>query len=109
MICHDGITRTVLLVGRWAIKLPKMRYGYEMFLRGLLANCQERMWWKELRDRRLCPVVCSSRFGVFLIMRRAENVADAPPREEFSGLPLDYKPDNFGLLNGRVVLRDYGS
>ena len=45
-------------------------------------------------------------------MRRAEAITDeqwaACEREQFAGLPLDWKPDNFAILDGRVVLIDYG-
>ncbi len=37
-----GVTRTVFLCGRLAFKLPCMRYGWRLFLQGLLANMQER-------------------------------------------------------------------
>lgn len=111
-LCRTGITREVLLVRRWAIKVPKVRYGWRYFLHGILANLQEREWWREWsNNEQLCPVLRSSRLGFWLVMPRTEDVSDdeLPPRETFVDLPMDYKADNFGWLNGRIVLRDYGS
>lgn len=107
-----GITRTVLLFGGYAVKVPQHRYGWRKFLQGLLANDQEAMWWRETRDERLCPVLWSLPLGLMLVQRRVERNARAeelPPRVDLDGLPLDYKPDNFGWLDGRLVLFDYGS
>lgn len=39
VIVRSGITRTVLLVGRWAIKVPRLSYAYGV--RGWLANRSE--------------------------------------------------------------------
>ncbi len=51
-----GVTREVLLVGGFAVKLPKLTYGWKMFLCGLLANMQEREF-ASLRWPELCPVL----------------------------------------------------
>lgn len=110
-ICRTGITRTVVLVGTIAIKFPTLRYGYQKFLEGLLANLQERFWWREWPNDRLCPVLLASRWGFWLVMPFVEDIEEheMPPRREFTDLPLDYKADNFGRMDdGRIVLRDYG-
>mgnify|MGYP001600941842 CR=1 FL=1 len=82
-INRRGITRTVILVGAWAIKVPSFRYGkfkwrWRSFLNGLLANLQEvdfaATGWPEL-----CPVVRSSRLGLFVVMPRVRVMTD----EEF--------------------------
>ena len=109
MKIKTGVTRIVLLVNKFAIKLPSFRNGWRCFLQGILANEQERVWSAGLIDDRLCPVIISSRFGFWLAMRRADEITELPPRENFNGLPLDYKLSNFGLLDGRIVLVDYGS
>lgn len=109
---RNGVTRTVVTVGSIAIKLPVMRYGYCLFLQGLLANLHERFWWRATgQDARLCPVLMGCPLGTFVVMRLANDIGEdqLPPRDAFEGLPLDYKADNFGLLDGNVVLRDYGS
>lgn len=107
-----GITRTVYVTRRWAIKTPSCRYGWKYFLHGLLANLQEREWWGyDYRPEALCPVLAASRLGFWLVMPVATDIAEneLPPREDFADLPCDYKHDNFGWYQGRIVLRDYGS
>lgn len=110
-----GATRAVLLVGRVAIKAPRMS-TWRTFLSGLLANMQEREFartgWPEL-----CPVVFSVPGGWLLVMRRAEPLSDAEwctvhpewgDREEYA-VPVEMKRDSFGVLDGRIVAIDYGT
>jgi hypothetical protein len=113
----QGITREVFLTRRYAIKIPKLIYGWQKFLCGLLANMQEttfaRAGWPEL-----CPVVFSIPGGWLVVMRRAEPLSDA----EWSAfdapafcekpdymIPAEFKRDSFGMLDGRVVAIDYGN
>src|SRR5262245_28958170 len=128
---RNGVTREVLLTGRYAIKLPKLTGGWSFFLRGLLANMQERRCgaarWPEL-----CPVVCSLPGGWILVMRRTEPLTDErwkQFRRELIGdetnyrrgfirpwnhvsaeylVPVELKRDSFGLLDGCIVAVDYG-
>ncbi len=113
-----GVTREVILVGNVAIKLPKITYGWKMFLCGLLANMQEREFsglsWAEL-----CPVIFSMRGGWLVVMRRAKPLSatewssfDAETfckRPDGSIIPAEFKPNSFGKLNGRIVAIDYGN
>lgn len=111
-----GVTRRVLLIWSWAIKVPVMTQ-WRLFLLGLLANMQEALWsktgWPEL-----CPVIWSTPGGFLLIMRRARVLTD----EEFLVLnleqwvqrpnyliPAEIKSDSFGYLDGRLVAVDYGN
>lgn len=111
-----GTTRNVLLIGRWAVKVPSIT-EWRLFLLGLLANMQEarfsRCGWQEL-----CPVVFSIPSGLLIVMHRAEPIT----RDEFFAIdvelwrdrgeyiiPVEAKLDSFGRLNGRVVAVDYGS
>lgn len=131
---RNGVTREVLLTGRYAIKLPKLTGGWSFFLRGLLANMQERRCgaarWPEL-----CPVVFSSPGGWILVMRRTEPLTEEgwkqfrreligdqalatdarrgfikPWNDASAGyvVPVDLKRDSFGLLDGFIVAVDYG-
>lgn len=104
-----GVTRIVFLIGSVAIKVPTLRYGWRLFLTGMLANLHERLWWGEGWDERLCPVLFADPIGMVVIMKRAEDIDFLPKEEDFKYLPLDHKIENFGLLNGKVVLRDYGN
>lgn len=121
-ICRTGVTRIVILIGRWAIKLPRFGHGWRLGLRGLLCNMQERQFaatgWPEL-----CPVVWAAPGGFLLIMRRARELT----REEWfafnpktfhdyyengelvRSIPVEEKMDSFGMLDGRIVAIDYGS
>lgn len=107
---HKGVTRTVVLCGAFAFKFPSCR-SWKMFLNGLLANMQEREWAGH--DNRLCPIIWASCWGWLVVMRRAEPLTDrtwyAMRLQAWNGLPLDWKKANFGRLDGRVVLVDYGN
>ena len=113
-----GCTRRVLLIGRYAIKVPAMR-EWRLFLLGLLANMQEAVFskagWPEL-----CPVLFAVPGGFLIVMRRARVLTD----EEFHALdlghtcwldrgdyviPAELKSDSFGYLDGRLVAVDYGN
>lgn len=127
-IRRDGCTRIVVLIGSWAIKLPRFGYGYAMGLRGLLCNMQERAIWT-LGWPQLCPVLFSLPGGWLLVMRRAEPLTDEqwaafdfPAYEAFRRhrategnrmsdgiVPAEYKREHFGMVDGRMVTVDYGS
>lgn len=115
-----GATRTVILVGRWAVKLPRLGAGWRPFLRGLCANGIEREWWRDTRDPRLCPVLFGVPGGWLLVMPRCEPIGepdenDEPERylehvgqlEAFCGadgtlsIPAELKADSFGWLDGK--------
>lgn len=111
-----GVTRTVILVGRLALKFPAVG-EWRLFLLGLLANMQERQFgragWPEL-----CPVLWSIPGGWLVVMARAREMTT----EEFEAfdfdrfvlggtyvVPVERKADSFGWLDGRVVAIDYGN
>lgn len=113
-IHREGVTRTVFLIGPWAIKVPSLRthgLGFSVllwsFCRGILANQSEAQW---SGIDGVCPVRLSLA-GLINIYPRCEPVehylgdyADIGP----SMLPLgDCKPQNLGLLHGRIVWVDY--
>lgn len=114
-----GTTRTVFLIGRFAIKFPAM-VGWPLFLLGLLANMQEakfsRCGWPEL-----CPVLFSIPGGWMIVMQRAtvltvaewismdKSSIDAFINKPDYVLPVERKSDSFGWLNGKLVAVDYGN
>jgi hypothetical protein len=116
-----GTRRRVLLIGRWAIKIPRTRLG-------LLCNQREVRIWKNAQPNnrwKLCPVVGSLPFGIAIVMPITTPVTleerDAcfndPERCEvfhWSREPsgnyahLESKPEDLGWLNGAMVNVDYG-
>lgn len=107
-----GTTRAVFFCGRWAIKVPRV-YRWKLFLRGLLANMDERMWfnnspleWK----LNMCPsLFCIG--GFILICKRATPISvveyEKIDFKKYHPLSVDKKIDNFGLYDNRIVLVDY--
>lgn len=111
-----GVTRTVVLVGRWALKFPSM-CEWRLFLLGLLANMQEARFSRaELPE--LCPVLWSIPGGWLIVMPRVREMTSdefesfdvgAFINKETYVVPVERKPDSFGWLDGRVVAIDYGN
>ena len=87
------------------------------FLIGLLANMQEQDLWKQHRWPQLCPVIFHIR-PVLVVMPRtvpltteqAASDAHLALLETDDGLfiPAEPKGDSFGVLDGRIVIVDYG-
>ena len=111
-----GVTRHVFLVGAVAIKVPRVTYGWKMFLEGLLANMQEREFGRAGWPG-ICPVICSLPGGWLVVQRRALVMTE----EEFAAfdaaafvanpeytIPAELKADSFGWLDGMPVAVDYG-
>lgn len=115
MAVLHGATRTVLLIGRWAVKLPRLGGGYRSLLYGLLANHQE-VQFRNL-DHKLCPVRFWLPFGLLVVMPRVSPLAQELTSEEYEAfvecedyvLPVESKADSFGWLGDRLVAIDYGS
>lgn len=113
----NGTTRSVILVGRFAFKFPCVVHGWRNFLRGLIANSMERMWWRSGVNDGLCPVLWSLPGGWLVVMPRCDPVVDvAKVYDAFIDrgdwvIPAENKDDSFGWLggeDGRLVAVDYG-
>ena len=117
---RKGVTRIVLEFNTFVIKIPNFLY-WDHFLRGLLANIDERDTWKTSTLRiegdlsyLLCPVLWTSWGGWILCMRKAD-VNKHIEEDRFlnysawvnNGYGGD-KAENFGYLEGRLVKVDYG-
>lgn len=113
-----GTTRTVFLIGKYAIKIAcfwSVMRGrkWKIFLQGILANIDEKFWWKcAYKREKLCPVIWKSPLGVILIMKRAKSLSESEYDKSafdfmFENLPLDNKIANFGKIDGKIVLVDY--
>lgn len=114
-----GYTRTVLLVGRWAIKVPALHtccftgYQWKRFKAGWASNHLERSVSKAGAPE-VCPVVFSFLWGLVIVMPRLkiltfdEWCAADLHTAEAEAFYADNKPENFGWYQGRPVLLDYG-
>lgn len=121
-----GITRYVLLIGPWAIKVPRFT-EFKLLLCGLLANMQERQW--SGHHPALAKVHYANRYGFLLIMERVrplsvymrkrysdndefkEYLFEVFKFDDIRDLLLeDAKISNWGvsLRSGRMVKIDYG-
>lgn len=116
-IVRTGITRTVILTRRHAIKVPSLRGGSAgpglrgrmgSFAGGLLANQSEYLWhdfdaWSGL----VAPVLHSWLGGLVQVYPRCQPVPADSALPVLDPDPGDHKLDNFGVLAGRVVRIDY--
>lgn len=111
-----GATRWVILIGKYAIKIPRMD-SWRQFLYGLLANMQERVFSKT-KWPELCPVLFSVPGGWLVIMPRCTSLSvqdfrkfdiKSFTRKETRIIPVEGKIDSFGWFDGRIVAVDYGS
>lgn len=105
---HAGATRGVLVIGSVAIKIPLISSWYGL-LSGLISNLNEASVWEDFRDDpRLAPMVWSAPLGLLNVMARADDHdGQAIATEDYEELAYDLHPENFGVYQGRVVLRDY--
>lgn len=118
-----GITRTVLITRRYAIKVPSLRGGTSPGIRGrlqslawgLLANQSEHMWHDyEPWAGKVAPVLHSWLGGMVNVYPRCQPLddGDSPGQYEVAlpaldPSPGDIKPDNYGRLGCRIVRIDY--
>jgi hypothetical protein len=99
-----GASRTVLLVGRWAVKAPRLRAGWRAFLCGLLSNMSERDRWRLGSRDGLCPVLWSLPGGICLVMPRVRITGEVPERNVAG---FDHKASSYGYHRGELVAIDY--
>lgn len=117
-VCRRGITRTVLLVGRWAIKVPTIRglgdrsqkgARVASFARGVLANQSERDWscFEGVNS------VVWTWHCIINVYRRAEPVEIDEETFDFEALCPEWKiigdrkSENLGVVDGRIVWVDF--
>jgi hypothetical protein len=107
-----GNNRVVILIGSYAVKLPRAR-SWRGLLYGMLNNINE----AEAQKPGACPVVASLGCGLVTIMRRARDLTDTEFDElvdvagfkTITGLEVEPKRDSFGWLDGAIVAVDYGA
>lgn len=112
-----GICRTVILTRRYAIKVPSTRRYNPGRLKGLMwsisrgiqGNLSEAEW---SGVDGVCPVLWTFG-GIVNIYPRAELLPfDMDPEPDYKSIaplfiPTDSKPENVGILDGKLVWIDY--
>jgi hypothetical protein len=140
---RNGAYRCVRLIDGLAVKTPHLfkyedlvfywqkagrpksplwwfRQWWSVLYRGCKHNEQEVRRWcemgtREINDVRLCPIRYHLRYGLLVVMTKAEplNRTVSMTEDMAAGALIGKfqdtgKPDTFGLVNGRVVVVDYG-
>ena len=107
IVNKTGITRLVILTERYAIKIPRMNYGWMKFIEGIYSNLSEYQCWRACESHYLCPVLFSFA-GFFNIMPRLKI---CETEEEIKSIRKvryeDRKPSNYGYHKGKIVCVDY--
>lgn len=121
---RTGGTRIVIITNKYAIKLPRFN-SWKAFVQGMLSNMTEGQW-KGYDNKYLCPIAYSNRFGLIVVMHKAEPIEcdelfkhdlqklyDDVDSDEHRTLDRDFFeydafPKNFGYYKGKLVKIDYG-
>jgi hypothetical protein len=112
-----GVYRRVILTSKWAIKFPRLKNLFS----GARCNRWESEIWLKWRPKfgweHLCPVRFCDPFGIILIMDKATQpvtfdeivlVNDRDYDNYYPAVDLEYKPENWGIVEGKMVCVDYG-
>ena len=110
-----GSYRCVICIGKYAIKLPRLT----QLAKGLRCNQWENEIWKVWRPifgwEHLCPIIAAAPFSLFVVMRKANQPVSFAEVQEadncydyYPDAPMEYKPENWGKVEGKVVCLDYG-
>jgi hypothetical protein len=112
---HAGRARKIGSLSCW------LKGWWDRFYRGLKHNQQEVRRWRELGAREidgvsLCPIRFHLPLGLLVVMARALPLGRPPtfPKEDQAAFHLigrwqdTGKEDTFGIINGKVVVVDYG-
>jgi len=109
-LVNDGITRHVIVTRKYAIKFPRLNYGWYKFIAGILANLSEKSTWEVCHHESLCPVLWGWA-GFILIMPRVQ--VDCSCDEIRASMEIrecdDFHEANYGRLNGKIVCIDYAT
>jgi len=124
-VSRRGVTRIVLLTKNYAIKFPRFDYGWRLFIEGIRANLNEREIWMiaNIPDndlttikQYLCPIIWTSWGAWIVVMKRANPIPTQRVWTHRLNTIIDIvrqyigdqKDDNYGTLNGDIVMFDYG-
>jgi len=115
-ICYKGITRLVVFTNKFVIKFANFKGEHFHFLKGCVANWDERRITKSLKNSsyfyKIAPTVYCSWFGLFSIQVRCKPLLrDLTDKEKIyfqDILDMDMKKENFGFISNSLVCLDYG-
>lgn len=115
-----GVTRLVFGLGdSLVVKIPNFTFSHSNFLRGCIANWNERNYYKLFSKMQLnnehtqyvAPCYYCAPFGLFSLYARCRVNKRELTELELSTLSKysggDNKPTNFGYYKGRLVCLDY--
>lgn len=119
----NGVTRTVILIGRYAIKLPCVHHNYAMFIEGIRSNLAEGRFVGYDPQAPIAKTLYSNRFGLLNIQERVRPVSHKNKMFRLALVELasgeffhrdfildDPKKDNFGYNSqNKLVKIDYGN
>mgnify|MGYP003621924067 CR=1 FL=1 len=119
-ICNKGTTRMVILLGSYVLKFPRPNCGIRMFLYGMLANMEEKVWCRKAipNEPGLPDVLWVSPLGLLAIQIRLRPVKHrglfwvdlerliATSSIDRSFWVSDCKPENFAYREGQLVKID---
>lgn len=124
----SGSRRIVFVLDNIVIKVPKF-YAHLGLLMGLLENLHERYWWcadgaihpMEKSHYPLAPIIYADRFGLCVVMRRAQLIDELEFERRVDEVALlhawstnlgslynELRPENVGDIDGKLVFIDYG-
>lgn len=115
-----GITRIVILLYKYAVKLPNFKNGHLNFIHGCYCNYYERNYCKIMKGiennkyyNLVAPSLYCSLFGIIQLQKRCIINNLELTNEQLSN--FDYvrhgesKPCNFGYINNQLVCLDYAN
>ncbi len=76
MKIKHGTTRSVILLGKYAFKIPILNRSLKHFVKGWIGNIDERNTWNEFPNDKLCPVYFSV-FGLINVMPKTQPVNES--------------------------------
>lgn len=116
----NGVTRLVILIGNYAIKIPNFTKEHRHFLYGCYANYSERNYCKVFKPineemskfyNLVAPSYFCSWFGLIQIQGRCKPINRHLTKKEINFFKDvhggDYKKENFGYYNDKLVCLDY--